>query len=29
MKYRSLIAGLIGLSLVTAGAWAASDMSGM
>ncbi len=28
MKYRPLIAGLIGLSLVTAGAWAASDISG-
>jgi hypothetical protein len=29
MTYRSLIAGLIGLSLVTADAWAASDISGM
>lgn len=29
MKVRSLIAALIGLSLVTSGAWAASDISGI
>jgi len=29
MKFRSVIPGLIGLSLVAAGAWAATDISGM